>query len=148
MTFTKKKYINEITKQTFYVLPSACNLKEEILTVKEYNNKSIKTYLSRINLDETTSYFAKLGYTIYWTADDVNNLIESPSLGLCVESSEILNSKYRKCSFLSYNINGKKLIDILYKPKGYHYDLIEKEKKIRLREIIEFIYTKASMTNR
>ena len=140
MTFSKKKYINEITKQTFYMLPSVCNLKGEILTLEEYNNKSIRAYLSGLNIDETINYFAQLGNTSYWTVEDVNNLIEAPSLGLCYKSDEILNFKYSKLSFLSYNIDGKNLIDILYKSKGNHSDLIKREVKIKLRQIIQYIY--------
>ena len=137
---TKTRYINEITKQVFYMCPSACNLKDEILTLDEYNRKSIKVYLSKLNVNETINYFARLGNTSYWTVEDVNNLIEAPSLGLCYNSDEILNFKYSKLSFLSYNIDGKNLIDILYKSKGNHIDLIKREVKMKLREIIHYIY--------
>ena len=147
MTLSKKKYINEITKQTFYMLPSACNLKDEILTLEEYNNKSVKTYLSGLNIDETFNYFAQLGNPNYWTVDDVNNLIEAPSLGLCCKSGEILNFRYSKLSFLNYNIDGKKLIDILYKSNSINYDLIKKEIKIKLREILQYIYKKQNYYN-
>lgn len=140
MTLRKEKYINEITKQTFYMLSSACNFKDEIITLEEYNIKSLKAYLSGLNLEETLNYFAQLGNPNYWTVDDVNNLIESPSLLLCCKSSEILNFKYSRFSFLSYSIDGKNLIDILYNSKGRYFDLIKKEKKIKLREILQYIY--------